>query len=61
MRTANAAGREGHARFLDCGRPSVARRSGLAIDNLAVPPVILLIQSDLSLSGTEVGILRACR
>jgi MFS transporter, CP family, cyanate transporter len=30
---------------------------GLRLTILAVPPVILLIQTDLSLSGTEVGIL----
>jgi MFS transporter, CP family, cyanate transporter len=31
--------------------------AGLRLTILAVPPVILLIQTDLSLSGTEVGIL----
>src|SRR5262249_58549934 len=30
---------------------------GLRLTLLAVPPVILLIQADLQLSGTEVGIL----
>lgn len=34
---------------------------GLRLTILAVPPVILLIQSDLGLSGTEVGILSGCR
>jgi CP family cyanate transporter-like MFS transporter len=57
MRTANAAaGRTMRDSWIAVGLLWLAG-VGLRLTILAVPPVILLIQSDLSLSGTEVGIL----
>ncbi len=57
MRTANAAaGRTMRNSWIAVGLLWLAG-VGLRLTILAVPPVILLIQTDLSLSGTEVGIL----
>ena len=57
MRTANAAaGRTMREFWVAVGLLWLAG-VGLRLTILAVPPVILLIQSDLALSGTEVGIL----
>jgi CP family cyanate transporter-like MFS transporter len=57
MRTANAAaGRTMREFWVAVGLLWLAG-VGLRLTILAVPPVILLIQNDLQLSGTEVGIL----
>lgn len=61
MRTANAAaGRTMRNSWIAVGLLWLAG-VGLRLTILAVPPVILLIQTDLSLSGTEVVSSRACR
>jgi MFS transporter, CP family, cyanate transporter len=57
MRTANAAaGRTMRNSWIAVGLLWLAG-VGLRLTILAVPPVILLVQTDLSLSGTEVGVL----
>jgi len=53
--------RSPYARILDCRQLALARWSGLRLTILAVPPVISLIQADLQLSGTEIGILTGRR